>query len=671
MKHKLTTRQIIFRSLFMIAVVFVISWFLPHQESFRYEYEVGKPWRYGRLTAPYDFSVYRNDTAVRKMEDSLRREITPYYVIDDEVAERCLRKSASSRGQWSTAAYRHMRESLSEMFRRGILLTADKEALVSAGHSHAYIRRGNQASLVSAETLLSEREAYEALRNDTLYGHLYSYSGLRNYIEANLAIDTFSVEREYARLRQEVSSATGIVMADSRIIDQGEIVTPAIADILNSLHKEQQLRRSITGSTTLMLVGRIGLLSLILCSILLFLALYRPWFYMQQNDTFLTIGLVALAVVLTSITSRWSAWGVYMIPIGIVTIVLSTFLGSRTAYYCHIIMVLLCSFVAPSHFEYFVIQASVGMIIIFALKDGLTERSQLMHVFLFCGFGYIGIYLLFTMANEGTIQNVPIQTLAAMIFNSLLLLTSYLIIYAMEQTFGFMSGVTLVELCNLGRGLLLRLSQEAPGTFQHSMQVANIASTAAKEIGANTALVRTGALYHDIGKLWNPNMYTENQAGHNPHEGMTWQESVEMIKKHVTEGLRIANEERLPREISEFITTHHGRSFIKYFYTVWCNAHPDEEPDREIFTYPGPDPSTKEHAIVMMADSIEAASKSLKEYTEDSITDLVNRMVDGQLNSGRFNHAKITIQEIQLCKESFIRSLVSIYHGRIAYPDSK
>lgn len=671
-RTKLTLQQIVFRTIFMIAAVMVVCWALPHQEAFRYEYEVGKPWRYGRLVAPFDFPVYRSDSAVKVMEDSLHARVIPCFVVDEEVSDRCLRRAQSARSQFSADAYRHLLQGLSEMYTHGILLPSDQEPIHQGHFQQVYIRNGNVSRLVPADSLLSEREAYEALRNDTLYSHVYSYSGLRSFIEANLMLDSVTLMREYARIRQDISAARGVVLAESRIIDQGDIVTPELSEVLDSFHREQQSRRNVTGSYYLMMTGHVVLVSLLLCSILFFLYLYRPWLYMLQKETLVAVSLIVLMVVLTSLASRYLfAGGVYLVPLGIVTIVLATFHGSRTAFHGHTVMVLLCSFMAPSHYEYLLIQEIVGMVIVFSLKDGLVERAQLMHVCLLSMLSYIGLYAMFTLANEGTLATIPLPTLVLMACNSLLLLMSYLIIYGLERTFGFMSDVTLVELCNVGRGLLLKLQQEASGTYNHSMNVANIAAAAAKEIGAKYSLVRTGALYHDIGKLWNPSCYTENQVegSVSMHTKLSPEESASNIKKHVTEGIRIAQEAGIPNEIVQFIATHHGRSLVKYFYTTWCNQHPDEEPDREIFSYVGPDPITTEQAILMMADSVEAAARSLKEPTIDSLTELVDRIVNNQVNTGRFNDAKITLHQIQLCKASFVHSLEGIYHGRIAYPE--
>lgn len=668
-KNKLSVRQIVIRTLFMLIAILLVSWFFPHNEAFRYEYEIGKPWRYGRLTAPYDFAIYRSDSALQQMEDSLRHQIAPRFTIDPVIKIDALQRTHVASSQMSGDAYRHLLRRLDRLYNDGILLGEEKEQLLHEGITEVIVTNGETSTHLQLSDIPTEREAYEVLKNDSIYSHSYSYAGLSDYVRCNLQLDTAAIRIEYARMRQQVSATSGVILAESRIIDQGEIVTPRTYQILESYRREQQQRLRLSGSELTIFLARTCIIALVLCSILLFLALYRPWLYIQQAEVFVAVAAVTLMVILTAEANKMIVGGVYLVPIGIVTILLSTFHGSRTAYYCHIVMVLLCSFIAPSHFEYLVIQCIVGMIIVFSLKDGLTDRSMLMHVCIFSAIGYTGLYALYTLATEGSLTNISLPIVGMMVINAILLLMSYLIIYAMEKSFGFMSGVTLVELCNLGRGLLLRLSQEAPGTFHHSLQVANLTASAAKAIGANASLVRTGAMYHDIGKLWNPNMYTENQQGPNPHTSLKVEESVEIIKRHVAEGIKLAQKEHLPREIIEFIQTHHGNSLIRYFYVTWCNAHPNEEPDLQLFTYPYSDPVTKEQALLMMGDCIEASSRTLKEYSKESISKLVNGIIDGLVSAGRFNNAKITLNEIQTCKESFIHDLESIYHARIQYPE--
>lgn len=675
-KNRLLKSQIALRSAFMFIAVALVAYFFPHNESFRYEYEIGKPWRYGRLTAPYDFAIYRSDSAVTQMQDSLLSLIVPHYTFDVSVPDEVIRQLTSQQSVLSSDASQHLRRVIAGIYDRGVLTGQELSRIrqLQCSEIRITLADGSTQHIMlndDTQTPVSELQVYELLRNDSLYAGVFAQLPLQSCLRANLVSDTAAMRLEYARMRQQVSATSGMVLAETRIIDQGEIVTPRIYDILESYRREQQQRLRLSGSETMMTLARCGLVALILCSILLFLALYRPWIYMKQLEVFMAVGAIVLMFILTSLADKWAVGAVYLVPIGIVTILLSTFHGSRTAYYCHIIMVLLCSFIAPSHYEYLIVQCMVGMIIVFSLKDGLKERAQLLHVSVLSAIGYTGIYALYTLATEGTLENISLPILIMMVCNAVLLLMSYLIIYVMENVFGLMSDVTLSELCNLSRGTLLELSQKATGTFMHSFQVANLSASAAQVVKANAALVRTGAYYHDIGKLWNPMMYTENQEGHNPHDQLTTEQSVEVIKRHVTEGVRMAQKEKLPRDIIDFIQTHHGASRVKYFFLRWCNAHPDQEPDIRMFSYSGPDPETKEQAILMMADSVEAATRSLPEYTDEAITQRVSAVVNDIIASGRLNNAKITLYEVQQCRDSFIHDLKATYHARIQYPEEK
>ncbi|MBR5069905.1 MAG: HDIG domain-containing protein [Bacteroidales bacterium] len=667
-KQKLTTRQIVVRTLFILLSITLITWCFPRQENFHYEYEVGKPWRYARLTAPFDFPIYRSDSAVMQIEDSIRNQIVPRYTFDAKVAPAALKQLEQSGAKLPAEAAMHLQQTLEQIYQRGIITGEEQDRLLKVHPQEVILINGDVVTTVPKQTLLSELQAYELLRNDSLFAQAYEALPLQRLLSSNLVSDTAAMNLEYKRLRQQVSYTSGVVLAESRIIDNGEIVTPRTFDIINSYRREQQHRRSLSSGIAWEWVGRISVVALLICGILVFLGLYRRHVYIRQVNIFVIIGSITIMAILTSIASHMEITAVYLVPIGIVTIIVSTFFGSRTAFFCHIVMVLLCSFIAPSRFEYVIIQSIVGMIIVFSLKDGLQDRKQLMHTCVFAGIGYLGTYLIYTLANQATLAGVSASVATMMVLNAILLLLSYLIIYSFENIFGFTSGVTLVELCNMGKGLLLRLSEEAPGTFNHSLNVANLSAAAAKEIGANIALVRTGSLYHDIGKLASPNMFTENQQYNNPLNDLSIEDAVLTIKRHVTNGLRLAEKQKLPDDITGFIRTHHGSSQVRYFFVKWCNEHPDQEPDRDFFSYPGPDPVTKEQAIVMMADKIEAASRSLKQPTRKSIRELVERLIGDILNDGRLNDADISLHEIQQCKEVFINQLITINHARIEYP---
>lgn len=672
-RHKLSIQQILIRACFIVMAVALIDYVFPHHDAFRYEYEIGKPWRYGRLSADFDFPVYYQDSVIHQMEDSLHHKVAPIYVRDTTRFEDVLKKLNKEQYVLGEESYKRLVARLHRFYDQGILSNPDKNAMIEGGYSYGRIEyNGHLLKDIDKEQLLSEKQVYDAIMRDTLYANAYRHvTNMQDYVVSNLRPDTAAMSREYRELRKTISSTYRVIVSDTRIIDQGQIVDARTLDVLDSYKRIQQERLAESKSGLMMQIGQILLITIILGSLLGFLYLFRKWHHDNQAYTLIAVGMVTLMVLLTAFASHHIVGGAYLVPIGITTIVLATFHGSRTAYWCHMVMALLCSFIAPSHFEYLVVQSVVGIMIIFSLNDGMNDRKQLLRLCLIVAITYPLVYCAYTLANEGTLKAIPWINIMMMLTNALLLMMSYLIIYAFEKLFGFMSGVTLVELCNFGSGLLLRLSKEAPGTFQHCTELANLTAMAADAIGAKTQLVRTGALYHDIGKLWNPIYYTENQQGGNPHDSLTTEESVEIIKKHVSEGLKLAEQENLPDEIRRFIVTHHGKGLIRYFYVTWCNAHPDEKPDMDFFTYDGPDPETREEALLMMGDGIEAASKSLKEYNTEAFRKLVNNIIDGLVAAGRFNNTRITFQEIQLAKEAFVHGLEHIYHSRIAYPELK
>jgi hypothetical protein len=672
-------KQAIFRIIFSVLAVVLVTYFMPHNDGFRYEFEVGKPWRYGLLTAPYDIPIYRSDSVIQAMQDSVGRNLVPKFNIDGEVATQQLIQMATahrSSNRLTSTEYQYLRTALGNVYQNGILAIPDRDDLQQRHLSQIWVQtaanRGHAVALADAMTV---REAYEQIMNDAATAGVSTQAlkgfDVNRYLAANLVLDSVATRQEYYDLMQGISQTSGIVQAESRIVDRGEIVTPEIYNILNSYRRAQLKRRTYGGDELLMIVGQAFLAALFLGAVLLFLNRFRPWIYDSMHETWVGMSLIVVMVVLTSIATSLYVQGAYVVPIGIVTIVLSTFHGARTAFFSHIVMSILCSFMAAAPFEYIVVQLAVGMAIVFSLKDGLTERSQLMRVAIFAFLTYSLSYTAFTLASEGTLGNLSWFTYVLFLLNSLLLLLTYLIIFGLEKVFGFMSGVTLVELCNLNKGLLLRLSEECPGTFQHSMQVSNLTAYAAKRIGANAQLVRTGALYHDIGKLWNPSYYTENQHGVNPHDRLTTEQSVEYIRRHVSEGVRLAEKAKLPREIEEFIVTHHGAGVMKYFFNTWCNAHPDETPDVKRFSYDGPDPSTREQALLMMGDAVEAASKSMKDYSEESLTRLVYGLIDGMVADGRLRNTKLSFRDVEEVKRAFVEYLQSVYHTRIAYPELK
>ena len=389
----------------------------------------------------------------------------------------------------------------------------------------------------------------------------------------------------------------------------------------------------------------------------------------KRSVLFLLLTII-VPCILTELCVTYGLFNVYILPYAIALIVVRTFFDSRTALFMHLVTVLLCSLMVPFPHEFLLLQTVAGMVVTFSLKE-LSERSQLIRSSFFIFIAYAVIYLSLSLYQEADFQKINWMMLLYFGINFILLTFAYLLVYMLEKAFGYVSSITLVELSNINNPLLKKLSETCPGTFQHSLQVSILAADAATRVGANAQLVRTGALYHDIGKMSNPAFFTENQSSVNPHEQLSFDESAQVIISHVTEGVKIAEKALLPKAIINFIRTHHGRGKAKYFYNSLKNLHPNQEIDENLFTYPGPNPFTKETAILMMADAVEATSRSLKEYTEKNIHDVVTRIIDGQIADGLLRNTPLTYRDVETIKNVFCEKLRTMYHTRISYPDLK
>ncbi|MEG0464691.1 HDIG domain-containing metalloprotein, partial [Bacteroides sp.] len=393
--------------------------------------------------------------------------------------------------------------------------------------------------------------------------------------------------------------------------------------------------------------------------------------YKRRGSLSLLFMLIIFYCVLTSLMITNNILNVYIIPYAMIPIIIRVFLDSRTAFLTHVITVLICSITLRLPYEFILVQLAAGMVAIFSLRE-LSQRSQLFRTAILVILTYAAVYFAFELITENDLSKLNIRMYTYFALNGVFLLFAYPLLFLLEKAFGFTSNVTLVELSNINNDLLRKMSESVPGTFQHSMQVANLAAEAAIRIGAKTQLVRTGALYHDIGKMENPAFFTENQSGGvNPHKNLSYEQSAQVVINHVTDGLKLAEKHNLPTAIKDFISTHHGRGKTKFFYISWKNEHPGEEPDEERFTYPGPNPFSRETAILMMADSVEAASRSLPEYTEQSISNLVDKIIDSQVDEGYFRECPITFKDISTIKSVFKEKLKTVYHTRISYPELK
>jgi hypothetical protein len=679
-KKKIRIRTKIFVPMVFIAAILLVTYVFPRQGSFKYSFSEGRPWQYGLLTAPFDFPIYKPADQLKAEQDSILKFYEPYFEVDDEVQKSALADfdadvNLNDKLSRLPAEYKlYIRDKLQHLYTNGIMRSADYDRILDSATGSLRIKKGNVAESRKIETFFTIRSAYEKVLNDVPRGvdaAVVRSADINEYIRENVIFDAATSEKAQNEFVQQVDISRGMVQQGQRIIDQGEIVDARTYNILSSLKRVSEERSGGSSRSSGIILGQLLLVSLMFASFHLYLLFFRPTEYRNRKHVVFMLLLILIFLLLTAINVRFDLFSVYIIPYAIVTILIRTFIDSRTALFASLITIILSSLMVPFPFEFIVIQIAVSMVSIFMLKE-LSERSQLIRSSFFILLTYILVYIGLILYQEGSLKEGDWLMLVYFLINFIFIMFSYSLVYLVEKSFGFISGVTLVELSNINKPLLKELSEKAPGTFQHSLQVSNLGMAAATKIGANASLIRTGALYHDVGKMMNPAFFTENQTpGMNPHAGLPLEESARIIISHVKDGVKIALKYNVPQQIVDFIETHHGTSVPKYFYISWKNANPDKEANEADFHYPGPNPFSKETAIMMMADAVEASSRSLPEYTEESLRNLVNKIIDAQLNEGYFRLAPITFRDIQTVKDVFVDKLKTMYHSRIAYPELK
>ena len=672
-------KDLLYKSLIFIATVSVIVYFLPNEGKFNYQFDINKPWKYGLLQASFDFPIYKNDMQVQKEQDSILATYQPYFHIEKnaekEMIER-LREDYNKTLRHSlpgTDYIRYIERMLKEMYRNGIIAGNDLTRMEEDSITAIRTVEQNTATSRPVGQLYTVKDAYEYLLNaDTTHykKKVLQQCNLNNYITPNLIYDEAKSEAAQKDLLSNISYANGFVLNGQKIIDRGEIVNEQTYNILESLRKEWEKRSDSLQEKRLTLAGQILYVGIFLFCFMVYLDLFRADYYERKGSLSLLFALIVLFPVIASVMVSQSLSSIYIVPFAMIQIIVRIFLDSRTAFMAHVTIILLCSITLRFPHEFILLQVVAGMVSIYSLRE-LSQRSQLLRTALVVFASYALLYFAFELIHEDDLTKLNTRMYIYFMINGILLLFAYPLLFILEKTFGFTSNVTLVELSNINNSLLREMSEIAPGTFQHSLQMANLAAEAANKIGAKSQLVRTGALYHDIGKMVNPAFFTENQSGVNPHKSLNYEQSAQVIISHITDGLKLAEKHNLPKVIKDFISTHHGRGLTKYFYISYKNEHPDEEVDAEKFRYPGPNPFTKEQAILMMADSVEAASRSLPEYTEESIGTLVDKIIDAQVAEGFFKECPITFKDIALVKALFKEKLKTMYHTRISYPELK
>lgn len=683
MKPKSIWQTLSRRSFLTVACTLLVSvvtliYFLPRESKFGYVYELNKPWHYPQLIASYDFVIYKTDDEVKRERDSVVRQFVPYYRVDSLVAEKqiaALRKDFYAGKFRGVPVYYLPRlvENLRQIYARGILDVSDYEGFLK-GDSHVLrLIRGQEATTGEVENFFTIRTAYDYLLNrdkGALSQEALRECNLNDYLAVNVKNDTAKNRLELQSELSQVSDNIGMVQSGQLVIDRGQIVNAEHVRILNSLKKESEQRMDPSRGYWFIFAGQVIFVILLISLLFTYLKLFRRDYFSSPHSVLLLFSFVTVFPVITYLMMAHHFYSVYLVPYALIPIFVRIFMDSRTSFMAVVTSSLLSALSLHSPFEFVLWQIVTGATVIYSLRE-LTERSQLLRTVLAVVVVGLVISIGYDLSQGLNGDAFDRSRIVYMIIGGILLLFAYPLMYFVEKLFGFTSSVTLVELTNTNNPILRKMSKVAQGTFNHSMQVSNLAAEVADKIGAKAQLARTGALYHDIGKVLNPAFFTENQSGVNPHDTISEERSAQIIINHVTDGLRLAEKYHLPQVIKEFIRTHHGTGLVKYFYIQYCNKHVGEPVDEEAFRYPGPNPQTREQAVVMMCDSVEAASRSLKEYTEESITQLVNRIVDSQLAEGHFKECPITFRDIADAKRTLIDSLKTIYHTRISYPEIK
>lgn len=648
-----------------------------------FSYELNQPWRYPLLTAEFDTPVMRDSVSAQIMRDSIDRAFIPFVTRDTRASARNVDrfvKIAANYVDVGDAAF--LGKKLSEVYGRGVVSAELYDHIHSFAQSQLRVNDEsediNAVKIIDASSMMSPSMAYKAV--DSAYVAAKSTpkqtarlsadvaKALNASLTPNIVIDSASDSRFRDQEYLNVNSALGVIKKGQRIVDRGDIIDAQIYTNLNNYLDMLDKTESKTMSKKFFTSAQAIYIVILFSLLYLFLALYRPEIFEDFKKVTFIVSLITFFVVIAIESADVFNNGLYLIPFAGVPIIITVFTDARTAIFSHIVCILMIALAAPFQFQFVVIQFVVGISATMCIHH-LSQRSQLLRTALITFVLYIVCYAIMLTLSEGTVTSFSWRMVGVFGINSVLLSFAYLLILVVEKLFGFTSTVTLVELSDINSPILRNLAEVAPGTFQHSMQVSTLAAEAARAIGANTTLVRTGALYHDIGKSESPIFFTENQHGVNPHAGLDPETSARKIISHVTDGLSMASREKLPQVIKDFITEHHGKGVTKYFYNTAVNESKDGVVDKTLYEYPGPNPQSKETTILMMADAIEAASRSLKDYSPASINALVDKIIDSQMADGLYNESPINFRDINVIKDTFKKRLATIYHSRIEYPE--
>ena len=625
MKLKSVTKNVVKVLAYVLLAGVTVYLYPRYDRSFPYRYEVGRPWSYDRLVAEFDFPIYKSESQLKEEEREVLRDFSPFYTYIEGQPQQPL-----------------------------ILSLSEREALIKEGVNNISVVNDRVATLYSLKEVYTPKSAY------MVFGHDCA---------PNIVCDTAMTNQMRASLLGSISLTRGIVQAGEKVVDRGDIVTEETSLLLQSLKIAYEKEHKTKKQSVWSIVGETLYVVFLLLLFGIYLYIFRPEFLKQQRTMLFFALLVGLILVLACALMRYSSLSIYLIPFAWVPIITRVFYDSRTAFFLHLITLLLAVPAVPNIGEFMVVQIAIGIVAVAGLKD-MTKRAQLAQTAGLILLTYSVIYTAYVLSATGELGSIDVWNFLYFGINTILIICAYGLIYLFEKGFHLVSSITLVELTDINSSLLLEFAQKAPGSFQHSMQVSTLAMEAAKRIGAKSLLVRTGALYHDIGKLAHPEYFTENQPdGQNPLLNMNPEEAAQVVIAHITDGVRIARQHRLPEVLISFISTHHGTSLTRYFYnTAVNNSGGNDLVNPGLFRYPGPKPHSKEEAILMMADAVEARSRSLKEYTESSVFTMVDDMIEQQINEGQFAETPLSFKDVEDMRQVFKERLLAINHHRVKYP---
>lgn len=673
-------------SLFIITAV-VLYFALPQEGRFRYEFQKGRPWMHETLIAPYNFAIMKSDKAIDEERASLLKSVTPYFLLHDSIGRQQITALSAKIDEitlkentkilYSRVIKNKALTIFEKIYNSGILEQESSNYPPLVGKNELFIIRNNVAGKVPIGQLYSLKTAYSEAnakldllkKSDPDFKRIIDKLHSEDYLAVNLSFDLDKTDAEEEKILENLSTNYGMVQEGERIVSQGDVISPQTYIIIESLKSTYEKSRGDLSKYYLIIIGKFLFISMLLVTLFLFIYNIRRKLLKSKRDITFTLLMMTLMIFFCRIIVTANV-SVYIVPFAALALIIRTFLDARLAIFVNTITAIIVGFMVPNGYEFVLLSIPAGSIAVIS-QNNLQRRDQLILTSVIIFFVYAFTYMGISLIQEASFTGIDWTILKWFLINAALTLITYLVVFLIEKVFGFVSDVTLIELSYSNQKLLRKLAEEAPGTFQHSLQVANLAEEAILSLGGNPLLVRAGALYHDIGKLTHPQFFTENQVlGINPHDRLSFEESARIIMDHVNNGVELAQKHKIPDQIIDFIKTHHGTTKTSYFF-IESNNNNLQETNESLFTYPGPLPSTRETAVVMLADSIEAASRSLDKKDNEGFKKLIDSIFKQKIEAGQLDYAPLTFRDITLLKSIFLEKLHNIYHVRINYPQKE